>query len=508
MKKLVYITMIASLVLGFSFNSQLNAQGKRGLTLDLGNDTLMCPGDAIYLDAGKFVQYKWSDGSKKSYLLVTEPGTYSVAVRDYNGEFQQDTIIVGLAPVPDVSLNFKDDVSICQGEQVCLAANVKSGSGNEIYSWSNGRNNDKVHVDNSGSYSVTITNEYGCSAVKEVNVEFTSPYEEDKVLLATYDPTLKKNVVIWSKTPGERTQKYALYAGNKESDLLQYADFQENNMVVDQNSNPEKQSHVYNVRVVDSCNNLSSLKNENAHETMHLKVSKNKKNRANLIWTPYVGFEYEWFYIYRKAEGEKIGMIDSVKFVAGTPKYKYVDKDIKKRKRYQYVIKVKTPETIFLGDPGDKKAGNGPFVHSLSNIDENLNSGDLGGGFVPGNMLEDNNPDRVEPDNMDNYTQYADAEIEKTGVEDIFNQNLLKVYPNPSCGDVNISYQLKTEGMISLTIYNMQGKQIENLMNGHQEAGEYNYRINPASVNMPNGIYLVRLQYNKQVVLTQRMITR
>lgn len=46
----------------------------------LGNDTLICPDGALYLDAGTAVSYLWSDGTSESFLLVTEPGVYNVSI--------------------------------------------------------------------------------------------------------------------------------------------------------------------------------------------------------------------------------------------------------------------------------------------------------------------------------------------------------------------------------------------------------------------------------------------
>ena len=50
------------------------------------NDTTVCAGEAVVLDAGAgFSTYNWGTGYTGQVLTVTEPGTYSVTVSDANG---------------------------------------------------------------------------------------------------------------------------------------------------------------------------------------------------------------------------------------------------------------------------------------------------------------------------------------------------------------------------------------------------------------------------------------
>ena len=48
--------------------------------VNLGNDTIMCPGDLIMLYAGSGYNYLWSNGGTQATLNVNYPGTYSVTV--------------------------------------------------------------------------------------------------------------------------------------------------------------------------------------------------------------------------------------------------------------------------------------------------------------------------------------------------------------------------------------------------------------------------------------------
>lgn len=67
---------------------------------DLGPDKVICLGDTISLTPGVFLTYIWQDGSTKSNLPVTAPGTYSVTVTNTCGSAQQQvTVTAGTCDV-------------------------------------------------------------------------------------------------------------------------------------------------------------------------------------------------------------------------------------------------------------------------------------------------------------------------------------------------------------------------------------------------------------------------
>jgi hypothetical protein len=60
---------------------------------------------------------------------------------------------------------------------------------------------------------------------------------------------------------------------------------------------------------------------------------------------------------------------------------------------------------------------------------------------------------------------------------------------NPS---TTIRYAISKASYVTLTVYNLVGKEIEMLVNEKQPAGEYEIRWNP--VGLPSGVYVYRLQ--------------
>ena len=65
-----------------------------GVKTSLGNDTVICPGEQLILDAGNFASYSWQDGTTTRTFPVTQTGTYFVTVTDNNNCQDADTIRV------------------------------------------------------------------------------------------------------------------------------------------------------------------------------------------------------------------------------------------------------------------------------------------------------------------------------------------------------------------------------------------------------------------------------
>lgn len=128
-------------------------------TVDLGNDTLICPDAVVTLDATAPVSglsYSWNTGAATPTINVTAAGTYSVSVANSNCT-GYDTIVVGNAPVPAPVL--PDSAAICDGNILTLNA----GNTGANYLWNDGSSNQTLEVHTGGLYTVDITNSSGCS---------------------------------------------------------------------------------------------------------------------------------------------------------------------------------------------------------------------------------------------------------------------------------------------------------------------------------------------------------
>ena len=68
------------------------------------------------------------------------------------------------------------------------------------------------------------------------------------------------------------------------------------------------------------------------------------------------------------------------------------------------------------------------------------------------------------------------------------NQN----YPNPFNPSTQLSYDLKTDANVKLTVFNLVGQSVRVLVDGYQTAGYYEVTFD--AEDLPAGIYLYKLQ--------------
>lgn len=72
--------------------------------LQLGNDTAICPGNTLVLNAGStYASYEWQDGSAAPTLSVSTAGLYHVKVTDYCGNIMRDTINVAISTAAQIN---------------------------------------------------------------------------------------------------------------------------------------------------------------------------------------------------------------------------------------------------------------------------------------------------------------------------------------------------------------------------------------------------------------------
>lgn len=118
----------------------------------LGNDTLLCAGESVVLDATRAgaTAYDWSTGANNPRITVRSNGSYSVFVNINNTCSVVDTIEVRYSRLRDFSLG--NDTTLCYGNFLVLSADHGTG----IYRWQDGSDQATYHVDSTGYYSVRV----------------------------------------------------------------------------------------------------------------------------------------------------------------------------------------------------------------------------------------------------------------------------------------------------------------------------------------------------------------
>lgn len=174
--------------------------------VDLGNDTTICDGDSVLLDAGVGMNaYLWSENNwTLQTLTVTEEGTYSVSVTDSVGCSAMASIDVEIADAPTADYVFASGNGYDYTFFVVNPANVGT------YDWYFGDNNQLLNggvstnhtYGDTGTYDVTVflNSEYGCgidSINQSVRVSYAVGIEDLNETDIQIYPNPATNLVVF-----------------------------------------------------------------------------------------------------------------------------------------------------------------------------------------------------------------------------------------------------------------------------------------------------------------------
>jgi PKD repeat protein len=91
-----YAVTVTSNICAGTATDQAQVIHNNGANLNLGNDTILCPGSNITLHAGNGASsYLWQNGTTGNSLTISSPGIYWVQITDGQGCTSADTIVIG-----------------------------------------------------------------------------------------------------------------------------------------------------------------------------------------------------------------------------------------------------------------------------------------------------------------------------------------------------------------------------------------------------------------------------
>ena len=81
--------------------------------------------------------------------------------------------------------------------------------------------------------------------------------------------------------------------------------------------------------------------------------------------------------------------------------------------------------------------------------------------------------------------------------------NLFQNYPNPFNPETNIQFDLPKEGLVTLKVYDILGREVKNIVNEFKQAGSYIVSFD--GNRLSSGIYFYRLE-SGNFVQVRRMV--
>jgi hypothetical protein len=283
--------------------------------------TSFCSGASVQLQAATTatnITYQWYlngvaiAGETNQNISASVGGNYQVSITQ-NGcsAISQILAITELPGITTPTLVVDQANAGCSGSDATVSLTDANYSS---ITWSNGTvNTPSINVSESGSYSVTVTDNNGCTATSspvDVNLSLVSVVP---ICLVTVDEATGKNNVVWEPVTSDLINSYVVL---KETNVAnEYAQigtvaYGSNGLFEDVNSNPQVQANRYKLALIDTCGVLSST--SSYHKTIHLTTNQGLGNTVNLIWSGYEGFDFGSYNIYRGASAATMTLLTTI----------------------------------------------------------------------------------------------------------------------------------------------------------------------------------------------------
>jgi photosystem II stability/assembly factor-like uncharacterized protein len=341
-----------------------------------------------------------------------------------------------------------------------------SGRGPLQVAWATGGNK---------NVSLSVTDN-GCTSTTTNDVVLVSyPYEGSQICMVTVDPETERNMVVWERTPNAGIASYNVYRESLTTggvyELLGNVPYSHLSLYIDTASRPKTRQYLYKIAAVDTCGNESAK--SKYHKTILLQYA-NSTGGININWFKYQ-IEGEnadlQFLTYRLFKGfaDSTALNTTTDISSSVNAYIDVDPNALINKAYYRIAAVKSSA---CAPSGNLKAGSGPYIYILSNLEDN----------------------KVKT---------------TTGVSNELTLRVnLSVYPNPYTEVAYVNYNLPSADMVSIEVYNLLGERVWHAEKAYKEAGQHRAELRAEDMNNQSGLYYVKLNVGNLSTVKKVMLMK
>ena len=352
-----------------------------------------CVGDSVEfsISVSGDVFYQWQmnesnipGATLSSYridsIVSGHDGNYQCVIRNAYGTFKSNPAFLQVKSPPEF-LSQPEETWVEENERADLPVFANGTDPN--YQWRKdgtdlmGEITDvftihETSYDDVGSYDCIVYNSCGADTTEPANI-----YLAPQICMVTVSTTTGHNLVVWEKKSAAPILAYNIYRESVAAgiyDRLATLPYDDLSVFVDTTADPTVQAYLYKITaVLDTALNETDIDLCSPHKTVHLIVSTNPElNTTQLQWDRYYGFDYQTYTIYRSNTGVNFDPVHSLSASSNS----WTDPDPSDGDLF-YRIAVEKPMPC-EPDGSGKKAGTGPYRHSLSNMDNNkLKAGEL-----------------------------------------------------------------------------------------------------------------------------------
>ncbi len=278
----------------------------------------ICFGDSIRLSTTPLpsATYKWLlngtqvVGATDSIFYAKQLGTYTAVISQ--GSCAKSTInsfvLTNYAQSNPV-ISISGSMGNCLTDSILL----KATPGYSSYLWSNGNGNDSIYVKTSAYYNVVAYDINGCANQSQQLLVNFSVASTPSICSVTIDGVSKHNTVKWQSPAQLNIDSFKVYhksAIDTSFIFIGSVAYNAPYLFEDVSSNVDSCSYNYVLSVVDTCGKETPFSSQ--HKTMFLSVNTVNYQHWNLTWSPYLGFNYGNYRIFRGTDSLNMILLTTV----------------------------------------------------------------------------------------------------------------------------------------------------------------------------------------------------
>ena len=407
-------------------------------------------------------------------LKELNTGNYICIATNSYGKIYSSPAFIQVNSQPVITANGKN-IWANENEEVSMQITA-NGSKPLMFKWY--RNNVLIDTLGDGSFSINtftsaLEGTYVCKVSNACGLKTSTNIEvrtQPKICVVTADETTGKNKVVWERKTNSYTKGYNVYRESIVRDVYEkigYLAYNVEGIFVDETSVPETHQSLYKIAAVTTAGETSPK--SNSHKTLFLQYV-SSVGGVNLIWQPYEiengSIEFKSYKIYKGTDSANLKLLATIS--SSLNAYTDVDPLALTTPMYYRIHGV-------LNDACNSqkllKAGGGPFVETVSNLEDNRLRG----------------------------TGISLSTADRMG---------LYLFPQPATDRISANYNLAKNEFVAFEVLNLLGARMVTINDGQGASGKNTFNIDLSKYNLPNGIYILKLKTNSQIAVKQFIIKR